>query len=575
MHGINLKPVILFKAKRTIKESELNKIKFHQLIDKLDEKHIDKIQKTSTVEIIQKAFAFFNRIGLSYSDIVKRIKSNFKEENCISANNDEETELNQIRLNTLEDNTNPIRAVFAVQKLNEGWDVLNLFDIVRLYEGRDGRKGNPGKTTLSEAQLIGRGARYFPFSLSDEQDKYTRKYDNDISNDLRVLEELYYHTREDVKYISELKKALTKTGIFDDDLIEKNLKLKEEFKNTNFYHKGKVVFNEKREKSYDNVKSFSDLGVSKHNYKFILSSGAGGISKVFTDEDNSKSKNGSEKQERSVIKNKQKDISLCDIPNHVIRYALSQNPFFYFDNIQKYTNIQSMSEFIKDYLSTLEITFVGPQKRIESISNLDYLLAIREVLREIEMEIRNNLTDYEGSGYIYKPIKDVFTDKTIKVPKNSERADGQEELVGDKKWYVYNANYGTYEEKSFVEMFDRRFKKLQKDFKDIYLIRNERVLKIYNEFGKPFEPDFILFCIQNKGDNLIYQVFIEPKGKHLKPKDKWKEDFLIKIGNKKDIIQIDSDKYLITGVPFYNYDNENEFREKLEKACELEKILRQ
>jgi type III restriction enzyme len=26
---------------------------------------------------------------------------------------------------------NRIRAIFAVQKLNEGWDVLNLFDIVR------------------------------------------------------------------------------------------------------------------------------------------------------------------------------------------------------------------------------------------------------------------------------------------------------------------------------------------------------------------------------------------------------------------------------------------------------------
>jgi len=39
-------------------------------------------------------------------------------------------------LNTLEDKNNRIRAVFAVQKLNEGWDVLNLFDIVRLYESR-------------------------------------------------------------------------------------------------------------------------------------------------------------------------------------------------------------------------------------------------------------------------------------------------------------------------------------------------------------------------------------------------------------------------------------------------------
>ena len=90
-------------------------------------------------------------------------KINLKFSFC--ANNDSEAEHNQILLNTLEDDNNPIRAVFAVQKLNEGWDVLNLFDIVRLYEGRDSNNGNPGKTTLSEAQLIGRGARIIPLLL--------------------------------------------------------------------------------------------------------------------------------------------------------------------------------------------------------------------------------------------------------------------------------------------------------------------------------------------------------------------------------------------------------------------------
>ena len=30
----------------------------------------------------------------------------------------------------LEDKNNEYRAIFAVDKLNEGWDVLNLFDIV-------------------------------------------------------------------------------------------------------------------------------------------------------------------------------------------------------------------------------------------------------------------------------------------------------------------------------------------------------------------------------------------------------------------------------------------------------------
>ena len=35
---------------------------------------------------------------------------NFKFDNCLSANNDKEKESNQIKLNTLEDENNPIRA---------------------------------------------------------------------------------------------------------------------------------------------------------------------------------------------------------------------------------------------------------------------------------------------------------------------------------------------------------------------------------------------------------------------------------------------------------------------------------
>ena len=235
--NINLKPVILFKAKKTIKESEHNKLNFHLLIDDLSAETIEDIKITSTVAIVQKAFRFFDTKNITTSAIAERIKSNFKPENCISANNDEEAELNQIRLNTLEDENNPIRAVFAVQKLNEGWDVLNLFDIVRLYETRDSKDGKVGATTLSEAQLIGRGARYFPFAIDKGQDKFTRKYDEDLTNDLKILEELYYHTKEDSRYISELKKALIETGVYEDDdkLETRQLSLKLDFKESEFY----------------------------------------------------------------------------------------------------------------------------------------------------------------------------------------------------------------------------------------------------------------------------------------------------------------------------------------------------
>ena len=560
-NNINLKPVILFKAKRTIAESEQNKTNFHKLIEEFSAEMVENIQQTSTVPIVQKAFQFFEGKGISSNEIAKRIKANFKEENCISANNDAEAETNQILLNTLEDENNPIRAVFAVQKLNEGWDVLNLFDIVRLYEGQNtgGSNRGIGNTTISEAQLIGRGARYFPFKLEEGQDPFTRKFDDDVSNDLKILEELYYHTKEDSRYISELKQALIDTGIYEDDenSIQLSLFLKPEFKETDFYKTGQVVFNKKVEKSYANVKSFADLGVKKKNFSYTLSSGVGRMTGVFTKEE----ENG------DTGKIEQKDISVKDIPKHIIRFSLSQNPFYYFDSLERYfPNVESLSNFVEseDYLSGLEITFNGTKSRLGNIDHQDYLFAINGLLDTIEMEIKSNLTEYEGSNYVKDYVHKVFKDKEIKVYKDSERADGQLDVVSEPEWYVYNANYGTSEEKEFIKMFARRFEHLEKKYTNIYLIRNERELKIFDKLGRAFEPDFILFCKQKDGEELTYQVFIEPKGAHLVANDKWKEDFLKEIREEKKTIKIDTDKYLITGVPFYNNANENEFKDTLE-----------
>jgi len=559
-NNINLKPVILFKAKKTIKESEQNKENFHKLVDEFSLSMVEKIQKTSTVPIVQKAFRFFESKDISPNEIVKRIQANFRFENCLSANNDAEAEQNQILLNTLEDENNPIRAVFAVQKLNEGWDVLNLFDIVRLYEDRDGKDGKPGKTTLSEAQLIGRGARYYPFALEEGQDKYTRKFDDDISNDLKTLEELYYHTKEDSRYISELKKALVDSGIYEDDenLVTKQLTLKLDFKGTDFYRDGHVFFNKKIPKSFDNIKSFTDLGVKKTNYRHTLSSGVGRMSGAFAE---------AETSETEAIKTK--DVKLIDIPKNTIRFALSQNPFFYFDSLSHYfPSVGSLSNFIDstDFLAGLEITFSGTANRLKEISHFDYLQALNGLLQSIEADIKSNSTEYEGSGYIKEPIHKVFKDKEIKVYQDSERADGQETLIANEPWYVYNANYGTSEEKKFVELFSRRFEGLNQKFENIYLIRNEREIKIFDKLGRAFEPDFLLFCKQRNGDQMTFQVFIEPKGEHLKGHDKWKEDFLNEIRTEQKTIKIHTDTYLITAVPFYNYNNENEFKTTLENT---------
>lgn len=90
---------------------------------------------------MQEAYDYFVQNSISFEQLAQEIKEDFSATHCISANNDKELEKNQLLLNTLEDIDNPYRAVFAVDKLNEGWDVLNLFDIVRLYETRDGKNG--------------------------------------------------------------------------------------------------------------------------------------------------------------------------------------------------------------------------------------------------------------------------------------------------------------------------------------------------------------------------------------------------------------------------------------------------
>ena len=139
-------------------------------------------------------------------------------------------------------------------------------------------------------------------------------------------------------------------------------------------------------------------------------------------------------------------------------------------------------------------------------------------------------------------------------------------MVANEPWYVYNANYGTSEEKKFVELFSRRFEGLNQKFENIYLIRNEREIKIYNKLGQAFEPDFLLFCKEKRGEKMTFQVFIEPKGEHLKGQDNWKEVFLQKIRTEQKTIKIHTDTYLITAVPFYNYKNENEFKKILENT---------
>ena len=116
-------------------------------------------------------------------------------------------------------------------------------------------------------------------------------------------------------------------------------------------------------------------------------------------------------------------------------------------------------------------------------------------------------------------------------------------------------------------MIDAQISELRKKFKQIYLFRNERQLKIYNfTDGQAFEPDYLLFLINKTGKSIIYQLFLEPKGKYLVENEKWKSQFLEEIRERFQdrILEFSkSQKYKIVGIPFYQSENENEFKKKL------------
>ncbi len=492
--------------------------------------------------------------------MAERLKREFQEEYCLSVNNESDKAKYQIEVNTLENSDNRIRAIFAVQKLNEGWDVLNLFDIVRCYEVRDSGKSKIGKTTMSEAQLIGRGARYFPFVTDDNPDRYRRKFDKDLSAELRVLEELHYHSVNDSDYIKEIRTALIDEGLLDEKTVDNPLKLKNSFKGTDLYKRGVIYINERVVNKNEYVRSFADIRVSQKSYEYSLPTGRGVSEAILT----------SDVEVQQIAEAQRINVPVKAIPFHIVRSAIAKNPFFAFNSLRRYfPHLKSIRQFIAsdEYLGGLSITFQGDSAELTHLSNLAQLDAMTGLLNRIAAELRQNTTEYKGTeSFVPNGISSIFTNKTLKLVEGTERADGDEQLVSHRNWYVFNANYGTSEEKAFVRMLDAQTHWLKEKYDGIYLIRNERHFKIYNfDDGQAFEPDFVLFLRQKNGNTLTYQIFIEPKGKYLQEHDQWKADFLkqIKETFSGETLEFEpqsgTQSYRLVGVPFYNNEDERQF----------------
>ena len=226
------------------------------------------------------AFNYFNDNQISLENLADEIKIDFSEDKLLLIDSNSISPAKQLAANSLEDNN--YRVVFAVDMLNEGWDVLNLFDIVRLYDTRDAKGNKVGKTTMSEAQLIGRGARYCPFRTSDDQALYSRKFDHDISNELRVCEELYYHCAHNPRYIQELNSALREIGMKPEETVERDLIIKPSFKSTSLYKGGHIFLNKRQSYDRSDIDGLDSV-VLNTLYSYSIHTGQGNSITVFDD----------------------------------------------------------------------------------------------------------------------------------------------------------------------------------------------------------------------------------------------------------------------------------------------------
>ena len=572
----NIKPVVLLKSKTIVANKEIF-ISFKNAVSELNVAGIERIRSRAKDDI-KAAFDYFDAHDVTAENLILELKEDFSEERLLLVDGNNISSEKQQLLNSLEDASNGIRAIFAVDMLNEGWDVLNLYDIVRLYDTRDAANNRPGKTTMQEAQLIGRGARYMPFKDPNNPalDIDKRKYDGDASNPLRVIEKLHYHSAHNPRYIQELHTALVQTGIIPDTKKQLDLFLKDDFKESRLYTKGLVFVNERKTLAEMEDDGTIGKGILSKIFKVIMPTGKMRSGLIFGNAAPS-----------DVLTSITIDIKLGELGKHVLRSALNSFSTYNFNSLKEvYPQLKSVKEFIEsdNYLTKLSVKVSGNQNSLAAYSQEDKLYIAKAVLKDLEPILRTRGKTYRGTKE-FKPsvFNKVFRDKIVlnvtvspsgdkefgesmKTPKNQMYALD----LSNVRWYAYNDNYGTSEEKALVKYIEGKMEKFEEKYDEIYLVRNEKDLKIYDfAEGRPFEPDFVLFLrvkgSSDKYDNL--QLFIEPKGNNLLIKDKWKNDFLKQIKAMAEVTWCtNTDDYMVWGIPFFNENTNAEFIATMEEG---------
>ena len=556
-HNITpFKPIILFKSSQ-ITISKAKQDDFTQIIEDLTPEKIKRylLQKKSHLpsapSVWHKIIAHYETNDLV--SIVEAIQEDFNLLNILNVNTADLLEDHPILLNTLENNDNPIRAIFAVAKLNEGWDVLNLYDIVRIKEKASSTKSG----TDSEAQLIGRGARYYPFTYQNEK-SYTRRFDKN-TNELGILEQLHYHTINEASYIKALHSSLDQADIIaksDGDGTVEHAKLKEGFKKSKIYKNGNLYFNEAVEiddntrnwESYSLESTFEVKYKTSHEYSLENLS-------------NDNSEGETKKQTLTVDE----------------RYyykVIQQISFYHFNNLKRYfPQLRSIKEFIRSekYLGKLTINVEIPNNiTLEDISSKEKLDLVKEIFQRIADNIRRNYKKFKGTyNFISKPIKEIIKDYTIYIDTYNVSTSNQKieaKSTTGQKWYVYDNAILNQLEHRLVDLLSQFMDKLKQKYSNIYIIRNDEQSTRFKltEFDgvRGFMPDFIMI-MTDLTEEIYYQVLLEPKGDDRIQDDGWKEKMLEKI-NDRDCIVLENKNVRLIGIKFFAYEQRQNFIDDME-----------
>ena len=563
----DFKPVILFKS-NTIDVSKAAHKQFLTLLDQLTTEDlaqfIEKQLQTTQSSTLRQAYTYYQTVDMGI--LIREVQRDFQPLNTINANDTNQKaildDLNNLRkLNTLEEPSNPIRAIFAVAKLSEGWDVLNLYDIVRI-----GEQPITSTQTNSEAQLIGRGARYNPF-VYEEATSFTRRFDHSTP-ELQILESLHYHTINDKKYIDNLTKSFEAMQLQvedDKDFDILTTTVKASFKRSDVYQYGKLYYNDVEDVPESEYNGLAKYGVPVAELPTVNIETATLEATAFD------TQNVAGMNETRLVK----------IDDALVKKAMARNPFFRFNTMKKYMpTLNSISEFM------YEPQWLGQIKEIQAtvstgsdtvLSRETQLLVVEKYLAYIQRMLIINYKRQRGTNkFIGLSIKDAVQDYQKRVPVNYSDA-GVHELIQTydyKKapWFVYNEAIVDKLERSLIELIQGYVEELQNKYKDVYLIRSDErntKLKLHEFAGDVshyagFLPDFVLYLAN---ESYIYQIYIEPKGTQLLEQDQWKEDLLTSISPESVDVIGENDQVKLYGVKFYVAGDARQVRNKIQNIA--------